>query len=172
MRLPQGSGLRYTGDLSERITHERARPSTVSGVQCLAGHGLRITGHRGCLSGGCPGKRGGRDNDNQGERYDDSPDTCGHFWLKNPTSEKDRDALIAGVKTLAGVPHVKMLHVGVPAPTEDRDVVDNSFHVSELMLFEDVAAQRAYQEHPIHQRFVETCSPLWEKVVVHDSLAV
>jgi hypothetical protein len=28
--------------------------------------------------------------------------------------------------------------------------------------------QRAYQEHPIHQKFVADCSHLWERVVVYD----
>ena len=95
-----------------------------------------------------------------------------YFWLRNPGSEDDRDALIAGLKALAAVPTVKALHVGVPASTEKRDVVDNSFHVSELMLFEDVEGQNTYQAHPLHRKFVEDCSHLWERVVVHDSLAV
>ena len=95
-----------------------------------------------------------------------------YFWLKNPDSMADRDALIAGLKTLKQVPTVKSLHVGVPANTEKRDVVDNSFHVFELMFFDDLAGQSSYQQHPIHLAFVEQCSHLWDKVVVHDSLTV
>ncbi|KXI30414.1 stress responsive alpha-beta barrel domain-containing protein [Paraglaciecola hydrolytica] len=95
-----------------------------------------------------------------------------YFWLKNPDSVADRDALIAGLKTLKQVPEVKSLHVGVPANTEKRDVVDNSFSVFELMFFDDLAGQSTYQQHPIHLAFVENCSHLWDKVVVHDSLTV
>ena len=94
------------------------------------------------------------------------------FWLKNPESQEDRDALIKGLKTLANIETVRGLHVGVPASTEDRDVVDSSYQVSEMLLFDDVAGQDAYQVHPIHEKFVEDCSHLWSKVVVYDSVAV
>ncbi|MDQ2077831.1 Dabb family protein [Marinimicrobium sp. ABcell2] len=94
------------------------------------------------------------------------------FWLKNPESQEDRDALIAGIKTLANIETVRGLHVGVPASTEKRDVVDNSYQVSEMLLFNDVEGQDAYQVHPIHEKFVADCSHLWSKVVVYDSIAV
>ncbi len=92
------------------------------------------------------------------------------FWLKNPNSKADRDKLIAGVKTLAKIPTVRELRVGVVASTEKRDVVDNSWGVSELMFFSDLAGQKAYQDHPIHTKFVEECSPLWDKVIVYDAI--
>ena len=95
-----------------------------------------------------------------------------YFWLKNPDSKKDRDMLIAGLKTLRDIPEVKTLHIGLPANTEKRDVVDNSFSVSELMFFDDVEGQNAYQVHPIHHAFVEKYSHLWDKVVVHDSIVL
>ena len=91
------------------------------------------------------------------------------FWLKNPTSTEDRDKLVAGLKTLAGIPLIKELYVGVLANTEKRDVVDASWQVSELMFFEDLSAQANYQQHPLHLAFVKNCSPLWEKVVVYDT---
>ncbi|WP_347332438.1 Dabb family protein [Marinimicrobium locisalis] len=94
------------------------------------------------------------------------------FWLKNPESKEDRDALIAGLKTLADIDTVKGIHIGVPASTEEREVVDNSYQVSELLFFDDVEGQNAYQTHPIHEKFVEECSHLWRKVVVYDSIAV
>ena len=92
------------------------------------------------------------------------------FWLKNPTSTEDRDKLVAGLKTLAGIPLIKELYVGVLANTEKRDVVDASWQVSELMFFEDLSAQANYQQHPLHLAFVKNCSPLWEKVVVYDAM--
>ena len=95
-----------------------------------------------------------------------------YFWLKRPNSEVDRNALIAGLKTLKQVPMVKSLHVGVPANTEKRDVVDNSFDVFELMFFDNLAGQSRYQQHPVHLAFVQNCAHLWDKVVVHDSLTV
>jgi hypothetical protein len=94
------------------------------------------------------------------------------FWLKNPDSKEDRDKLIEGLKTLEKIETVKSLRIGVPARTEKRDVVDNSFSVSELMFFDDVEGQNAYQVHPIHKKFVEDCSHLWEKVIVYDAIDI
>jgi hypothetical protein len=90
------------------------------------------------------------------------------FWLKNPDSIADRDALIGGVRGLAAIPTVRSLHVGVPAPVEPRPVVDGSYSVSELLFFDNVEDQNTYQVHPLHQAFIATFSPLWSKVVVYD----
>jgi hypothetical protein len=92
------------------------------------------------------------------------------FWLKNPSSTEDRDKLVAGVKTLAKIKTVKELRVGVVASTEKREVVDNSWGVSELMFFENLEGQAAYQTDPIHLEFIKNCSQLWEKVIVYDAV--
>ncbi|MGF7075817.1 Dabb family protein [Mucilaginibacter sp. 3215] len=94
------------------------------------------------------------------------------FWLKNPGSTEDRDKLVAGVKTLAKIETVRKLRVGIVASTEKRDVVDNSWAVSELMFFSDLAGQATYQTHPIHLEFIKNCSHLWEKVIVYDAMDV
>lgn len=94
------------------------------------------------------------------------------FWLKNPNSEADRNKLIEGVKSLAAIETVKKLHVGVPAKTEQRDVVDSGYAVSELMFFDDEEGEKIYQTHPIHLKFIEECSSLWSKVVVYDMIEV
>jgi len=90
------------------------------------------------------------------------------FWLKNPGSETDRKQLIEGLKTLKAIKEVKQLLIGTPASTEKREVVDNSFDVSELMYFDNVEGQDAYQIHPVHKAFVDKYSHLWEKVIVYD----
>ena len=94
------------------------------------------------------------------------------FWLKNPASTEDRDQLVTGLKTLAGIPLIKEIYVGILAPTEKRDVVDASWQVSELMFFNDLTSQASYQQHPIHLDFVKNYSHLWEKVVVYDTMNV
>ncbi|ATC32487.1 Dabb family protein [Caulobacter vibrioides] len=94
------------------------------------------------------------------------------FWLKTPGDKADRDKLIAGLKALKAIDVIQQLHVGVPASTEKRDVIDNSYDVSELMVFKSVEDQKRYQDHPLHQKFVADCSHLWSKVVVYDSMAV
>jgi hypothetical protein len=92
------------------------------------------------------------------------------FWLKNPGSIEDRDKIIAGLKTLKKIETIKELRIGVVASTEKRDVVDNSWAVSELMFFSDLAGQATYQTHPIHLEFIKNCSHLWEKVIVYDAI--
>lgn len=94
------------------------------------------------------------------------------FWLKNRDSKEDLNKLIEGLKKLEKIETIKKMHIGVPASTEQRPVVDSSYSVSELMFFDDVAGQDVYQVHPIHKKFVEECSHLWEKVVVYDSIDV
>lgn len=94
------------------------------------------------------------------------------FWLKNPDSKEDLEKLLAGLRTLEKIPTIKKLHIGVPAATEKRDVVDSSYSASELMFFDDTAGQKVYQDHPIHQKFIQDCGHLWEKVIVYDSMDV
>jgi hypothetical protein len=93
------------------------------------------------------------------------------FWLKNPGSKEDLEKLLNGLRTLAKIESVRGVHFGVPASTEKRDVVDNSYSASEILFFDDTAGQKAYQDHPIHKQFVADCSHLWEKVVVYDAIA-
>lgn len=93
------------------------------------------------------------------------------FWLKNPGSKTDRDQLIAGLNTLRAIEVVQQLHIGVPASTEKRDVVDNSYDVSELMFFTSVEDQKRYQDHPLHLKFVKEYAHLWQKVVVYDAMS-
>jgi hypothetical protein len=90
------------------------------------------------------------------------------FWLKNPKSKEDLAKLLAGLRTLSDIETVKAIHIGVPAETEQRGVVDSSYSASEILFFDDVAGQNAYQVHPIHQKFVADCQNLWERVVVYD----
>jgi hypothetical protein len=90
------------------------------------------------------------------------------FWLKNPDSIVDRDALIDGVRALGDIPQIRALHVGVPAAVEPRPVVDGSYSVSELIFFDSIEDQNTYQSHPLHQAFIAKFSPLWAKVVVYD----
>lgn len=94
------------------------------------------------------------------------------FWLKNPNSIEDRNKLIQGIKALGEIKQIKMIHVAIPAETEKREVVDNSYSVSELLFFNTLADQKSYQDHPLHQKFIQEHSMLWEKVVVYDSMEV
>ncbi len=94
-----------------------------------------------------------------------------YFWLKNPQSAEDKSRLIAGLEKLSRVKTIEMFHIGQPAGT-NREVIDTSYSVSWLVIFKDKAAQDSYQVDPIHLKFVEECSVLWQKVVVYDSVDV
>lgn len=94
-----------------------------------------------------------------------------YFWLVNPNSQEDRDALIEGLKKLSSVATIQQFHIGVPAAT-NRDVIDRSYACSWLATFVNAANQDAYQIDPIHLHFIETCKHLWNKVTVYDSIGV
>jgi hypothetical protein len=94
-----------------------------------------------------------------------------YFWLKNPASQEDRDALIGGLKKLSAVTTIAEYHIGLPAAT-NRPVIDSSYAVSWCVLFKTADDQDSYQIDPLHLKFVEECSPLWSKVIVYDSVDV
>ena len=64
---------------------------------------------------------------------------------------------------------IKQYHIGLPADT-NRDVIETSYAVSWLLLFDTAEDQASYQTDPIHLQFVKECSALWSKVVVYDSV--
>ena len=92
-----------------------------------------------------------------------------YFWLKNPDSKEDKAKLIEGLKKLSKVKTIKSFHIGQPAAT-DREVIDRSYSISWCLFFDNAADQDTYQSDPIHLKFVEECSSLWQKVVVYDSV--
>jgi Stress responsive A/B Barrel Domain len=93
-----------------------------------------------------------------------------YFWLKNPENVADKAELIQGLTRLAALSTIRMHHIGTPAAT-NRAVIDSSYAVSWLCIFDDAEAQAVYQTHPIHLKFVEDCKHLWDRVVVYDSEA-
>ena len=95
------------------------------------------------------------------------------FWLKNPDSKEDLAKLLAGLQTLRKDSKQSGKSILVYLPVRRRAMWSTtSYHASELMFFDDLAGQKTYQDHPIHQKFIADCSHLWEKVVVYDSMDV
>jgi len=92
-----------------------------------------------------------------------------YFWLENPNSVEDKTALLEGLKKLSKVPSIQQFHIGTAAAT-NREVIDTTYALSWLAIFESAEDQDAYQVDPIHLEFVDTCKHLWKKVVVYDSL--
>lgn len=91
------------------------------------------------------------------------------FWLKNPDSAEDKNQLLQGLRSLEPIEAIRHLHIGEPAST-NRPVIERSYAVSLLMLFDTPEDQEIYQDHPVHHEFIKNCSALWEKVVVYDAV--
>jgi hypothetical protein len=92
-----------------------------------------------------------------------------YFWLKNPASDEDRRKLLNGLEKLSKVKTIQTFHIGKPADT-NRDVIDRSYSVSWMLIFNNKEDQDNYQVDPVHLNFVEECKDLWQKVVVYDSV--
>ena len=92
-----------------------------------------------------------------------------YFWLKDSGNKEDKAKLIEGLKKLSKVKTIKNFYIGQPAATR-RQVIDSSYDVSWLLFFDNPADQDSYQTDPVHLKFVEDCSSLWQKVVVYDSI--
>lgn len=94
-----------------------------------------------------------------------------YFWLNRPGNNADRDALVAGLQKLRTAPDIVCSHIGTPAET-DRDVVDSSYAVSWLVVFDSSGAQDRYQDDPIHLAFIRDCAKYWARVQVYDTLEI
>lgn len=95
------------------------------------------------------------------------------FWLKEPNNKAHRAEFETAIKKLIDTnPQAVANHLGCPAASEKRDVVDNSFTYCYTMSFPHLEAQNTYQTDPTHNLFIEEASHLWERVVVSDSIAI
>lgn len=92
-----------------------------------------------------------------------------YFWLNNSDSPEDLKQLKAGLQKLTVIETIGMYQIGVPAATH-RDVIDKSYSVSWMLMFDNLEDEEIYQHHPIHKKFVADCSHLWNKIVIYDSV--
>ncbi len=92
-----------------------------------------------------------------------------YFYLKEDVTEDEKMNFEQGLITLLEIPHIFRSELGVPAPTEDRDVIDNSYAYAIFTWFETLEDHDLYQEHPEHIRFIENYNHLWENVRVYDA---
>lgn len=93
-----------------------------------------------------------------------------YFWLRGDLTAPERETFKSGVNSLTTIESVQQAYVGVPAPTE-REIIDRSYSYALVVVFADKAAHDLYQVHPTHDEFRKTCSPLWEKVLIYDSVS-
>lgn len=93
-----------------------------------------------------------------------------YFWLQNPDRQEEYNKLVEGLQSLTSIESINSFHIGKPAGTE-RGVIDTSYSLSWLILFNTKEDQDQYQTDPVHLKFVENCKHLWTKVVVYDSVS-
>jgi|TARA_B100001094_G_scaffold326568_1_gene382975 hypothetical protein len=95
------------------------------------------------------------------------------FWLKEPKNNAHRAEFETAIKKLIDTnPQAIANHLGCPANSEKRDVVDNSFTYCYTMIFNSLDDQNAYQIDQTHTLFIEEASHLWERVLVSDSVNI
>src|ERR1700684_1467145 len=92
-----------------------------------------------------------------------------YFWLSEPGNEEHLQRLVGALQKLSHAATIRQFHIGLPAATR-RNVIDHSYSVSWMLLFDDEAGEEAYQIDPLHLEFVAANSMLWKKVVVYDSI--
>lgn len=92
-----------------------------------------------------------------------------YFWLKKDNPELLKEFKEKGLPKLATVTSIKNVYWGPPAGTP-REVVDNSYDISWVVMFDNAAEQEEYQVDPIHLEFVENYKSLFEKVQVYDNV--
>ena len=94
-----------------------------------------------------------------------------NFWLKKGLTPDQILQFEKGASSLGTISTVNFSHLGRPAPT-DRPVIDRSYDYCLVCRFNDQDGHDAYQEDPIHDRFRETCSSLWDRVLIYDSVSI
>jgi len=48
-------------------------------------------------------------------------------------------------------------------------VIERGYSHALVLVFADKRAHDAYQTHPVHDRFRDTCSTFWRKVLIYDT---
>ncbi len=91
------------------------------------------------------------------------------FWLKDNLKSIDREFFFSEVNTLGKISSVEEFHIGTPASTPERPVVENTYDCALTVVLKDLNAHDQYQVDPIHLAFIEECKDLWDKVIIYDA---
>jgi hypothetical protein len=93
------------------------------------------------------------------------------FWFENPDSENDKKFFKNSLQKFIDCSQfIESSFIGTP-PKKERSVVDDSFTFSLSVGFTSKENHNAYQIEEVHQKFIEECSYLWDRVVVYDSVS-
>ncbi len=93
-----------------------------------------------------------------------------YFWMNEDLTDEQRKTFEAeGLAKLATCPTIQKVYYGKPAMTP-REVVDNSYSYAWICHFKNKADHDAYQLEPIHLKFIEEYSSMWNRVQIYDNL--
>ncbi|NCG08842.1 MAG: Dabb family protein [Verrucomicrobia bacterium] len=91
------------------------------------------------------------------------------FWLRENLKTEERAEFQNGLESLKGIASAAAVHVGTPAATEARPVIDDSYDYCLTVVLEDLAAHDAYQVDPLHRDFLARFAAYWERVCIYDA---
>ena len=91
------------------------------------------------------------------------------FWLKKDLTVDQRNIFANEVRTLGEISSVESFHLGTPAPTTKRPVIEDSYDFAITVVMKDMDAHDHYQADPIHLEFIDKCKIMWERVVIYDA---
>ncbi len=92
-----------------------------------------------------------------------------YFTLNDDSPQAQQQLVAACHRYLKDHPGVVFFAAGTLNPDLAREVNDRAFHVALHVVFEDRAAQDAYQVAADHKKFIEENKPNWKQVRVFDS---
>jgi hypothetical protein len=93
-----------------------------------------------------------------------------YFWLKQELTGDQRALFESELKRLPALSYLASGWVAKPAATEVRPVTDHSFDYHLQLEFKSMDDHAFYQSECLdHKRFVDTCKPMFDRVIVYDS---
>ena len=93
-----------------------------------------------------------------------------YFWLKDGINKEEEKDFLNFFEILKKVPGIESCHIGKPAATNPRPVVDNTFSYHIMLTFANMEAITKYETHPDHLAGIDQYSKYWKKVDVNDTL--
>lgn len=94
-----------------------------------------------------------------------------YFWFSDNAPEDAADQLLDFYRTeVPNVPGIEVLFAGKPRPNDEREVVDSSYDLGVITVYESSDAEQVWQEHPIHDVLKERFLPMLDKVQVYDTV--
>lgn len=91
------------------------------------------------------------------------------FWLRPDLTPEQCAAFPGELKRLAAIASVRQGHVGVPAATGKRPVIDASYDFGLVTIFDGLAGHDDYQADPVHLDFLARCKTWWTRVQIYDT---